>query len=255
LRTGLAPARARNLRDEGRPGVDARRVARFAVLLAWAGFFAWLRASGEITRYIGPRTYWVVSFGGVTLALAALGNLLAIRTRGATRPLSFGEMGGMVVLAAPIMAVALVPSAQLGALAASRKAISGLASSTSLIPSAHDASKGVSVVDIHYASESPEYAESMGISDGYRIDLLGFVTHPSGTPRGRFALTRFFVSCCAADAIPYSVQVDPAKAGMRGFTDNTWLDISGALYKEGEEYVLVAQRINKTRAPKDPYLY
>ena len=40
---------------------DRRRLARGLVLACWAGFFAWLHLSGEKTRYLGPRTYWVVT--------------------------------------------------------------------------------------------------------------------------------------------------------------------------------------------------
>lgn len=235
---------------------DPGRVLRFALIAAWAAFLGWLHVSGQMSRYIGPRTYWVVDLGAVALAAAAVAHLSTLKS---SRPRRAGrrDVLGALVLLAPMIAVALAPSASLGALAASHKAISGLTSgSGSTVPVLHDASKGVSVIDIHYASESAEYAAKTGISDGYKVALLGFVTHPSGTPADRFAVTRFFISCCAADAIPYSVEVDPSRAGSSStMKDNTWLVVKGSLQREDNEYVLQASAVHRTGAPKDPYLY
>jgi uncharacterized repeat protein (TIGR03943 family) len=238
-----------------RPRVDGRRVTRLVLLTAWAAFLAWLQVSGEIGRYIGPRTYWVVDLGAIALGFSAAGHLFSLRSTAPAGVRPRELLGGLVLLA-PILAVVLVPAASLGSLAASHKAISRLSSGSSgTVPVIHDASKGVSVVDIHYASESADYAAEVGITDGYRIALLGFVTHPSGTPSGDFALTRFFISCCAADAIPYSVEVDPGAAASKPFRNDTWLVVRGVLRRRGDEYVLEATRIEPAKAPKDPYLY
>jgi uncharacterized repeat protein (TIGR03943 family) len=229
------------------------RIARTIVLVAWTSFFTWLLLTGEVYRYIGLRTHWVVVFGAVTLAIATTAQLVGLRSRGPTGSLTTREIGGLALLLCPILVVLMIPAPSLGALAASTKSTGGILSSDALIPSAPSGSEGVTFVDIHFASASAAYAGDVGITDGYRLELTGFVTHSEEAPDGGFALTRFFISCCAADAIPYSVGVDPG-AG-RSFPDDTWLTVSGALYKEGDQYILRADKVDTVPEPKDPYIY
>jgi uncharacterized repeat protein (TIGR03943 family) len=231
---------------------DRRRLARGVVLACWAGFFAWLHLSGEKTRYLGPRTYWVVVFGAVVLGLAAVAHLVTAR-RAPARNLAPRDVAGMAVVLAPLLAVAAVPSAELGALAASRKTSgAGAASVGAIAPPAPDADGEVSFAEIYYASESDVYAGEAGIAEGMAVELTGFVTHPSGLPEGTLGLTRFHVSCCAADAVPFTVPLvlDP---GSRD--DDEWLDVRGRLALRDGVYVLDPESVAAVDAPSDPYLY
>lgn len=231
---------------------DRRRFARGVVLACWAGFFAWLHVSGEKTRYLGPRTYWVVVFGGIVLGAAAIAHFATAR-RGPSRRLELRDLGGMVAVLVPLLAVVAVPSAQLGALAASRKSAgSGAASVGAIAPPAPAAGDAISFGEIHYASESAEYAAAAGIAEGMEIELTGFVTHPGGLPTGTLGLTRFQVSCCAADAVPYTV---PVVADPAAHDDDVWLRASGHLALRDGVYVLDPQTVTVVDAPSDPYLY
>lgn len=231
---------------------DRRRLARGLTLACWAGFFAWLHLSGEKTRYLGPRTYWVIVFGAVVLGAAALAHLLTAR-KSAPRALRREDVAGIATLLVPLLAVAAVPSAELGALAASRKTSgAGAAAVGAIAPPAPEAGEPLSFVDVHYASESESYAASAGIAEGMEVELTGFVTHPGGLPEGTLGLTRFQVSCCAADAVPYTVPllVDP---GSR--SDDEWLQVRGNLVLRDGVYALDPAEITVVDAPADPYLY
>lgn len=231
---------------------DRRKLARGVVLACWAGFFAWLHLSGEKTRYLGPRTYWVVVFGGIVLGAAALAHFVTAR-RGPARRLEPRDLSGIGALLVPLLAVAAVPSAQLGALAASRKtAGSGASAVGAIAPPAPAAGDAVSFGEIHYASESPEYAAEAGIAEGMAIELTGFVTHPGDLPAGTLGLTRFQVSCCAADAVPYTV---PLVLEPGAHEDDVWLRASGHLSLRDGEYVLDPEAVTVVDAPSDPYLY
>jgi uncharacterized repeat protein (TIGR03943 family) len=232
---------------------DPHRIARAVVLAVWTSFFAWLLVTGEVYRYIGLRTHWVVVFGAVILSVATVAQLLSLRSSHRPAPLTAREVAGLALMLCPILVVLMIPAPSLGALAASTKSTGGILSSDALIPSAPRGGEDVSFIDIHFASASERYAAEAGISDGYRVELTGFVTHPSETPEGGFALTRFFISCCAADAIPYSVRVDPGPE--RSWPDDTWLTVSGALYRTGDQYVLRADKVTSVPEPKDPYIY
>jgi uncharacterized repeat protein (TIGR03943 family) len=229
-------------------------LARAIVLMLWSAFFTYLWISDEMVRFLGPRTYWVVPFGCLTLGAAALAHVVALRrehkagnsTEGG---MSRSDLVGIAVLLVPIVAVIAVPQAELGAQAVTRKATGGGATSALLAAPTPDAGRPPNFIDVHYANDSDEYAAALGIGDGTPLNLTGFVSSTSG-PR-EFTLTRFYVSCCAADAIPYSVSV----VGEGGHPDNTWLRVNGVLESEGRELKLVAGVIEEVEPPDNPYLY
>jgi uncharacterized repeat protein (TIGR03943 family) len=147
----------------------------------------------------------------------------------------------------PVLLVILVPRPNLGALAAARRSSGGIAA---FLP-APDPNGEVSFRELHYAADSPDYAARAGISEGMPIDLTGFVTHDGG-----IQLTRFYVSCCAADAIPYSVRITWKGGTTKDYPDDTWLHVTGEVVKEAGGYVVYASGgIETIAAPKDPYLY
>jgi putative membrane protein len=224
-------------------------------LAAWAAFLAWLWASGEMTRYLGPRTYWVVPFGAIALGAVACGYLLAVprmpnpfRKRSAPK-----ELLGLAILVLPMIAAVLVPSPNLGALAASRKQTGGVGIAGAVAAPAAQPEAPISFIDFYFAEKSEKYAAAKGMAEGAEVKLLGFVTRGSEAPPGTFELTRFYISCCAADAIPYSAPVRPRQA--HDWTDDTWLEVSGRLARPEGHWVVVAESIIPRREPRDPYLY
>lgn len=230
--------------------IDRRRALRGAVLGLWSGFFAWLWLSGEMTRYLGPRTYWVIVFGAIALGLAAAGHALGLRARD-PRHLTAPDMMGAVVLLLPMALGLVLLDAQLGAQAASRKASTGGFAAASLVP-VPEPGQEISFREVHYASESEEYAVSAGIAPGVDVVLVGFVTRDDEIPTA-FSLTRFYVSCCAADAIPYSVPV--SAAGDSQPSEDQWLRVAGRLVEHQGDWVLDASSVRPVEPPKDPYLY
>ena len=223
------------------------------ILLVWALFFAWLLFTGEVYRYIGPRTYWVVIFGVVCLAGVAIANAaLVMRTEG-DRPTSRQLIGFLAALL-PILLVVLIPKPSLGSLAASRKVSGGIVSAA-VQPSAADPSDEVSFPEIGYASESQEYAAAIGLVDGYTVELSGFVSDvKDGIPDGTFALTRFSIFCCAADAVPYTVPVRLPPESTTRYPRDTWLSVEGALFLDGDTWVLEAERVEEVSEPTNPYI-
>jgi uncharacterized repeat protein (TIGR03943 family) len=227
------------------------RATRAAAVGVWALFFAWLWLSGEAARYLGPRTRWVVVFGAFALAGALAAQLARLRY-GSGSP-SRRDVAGLAVLIAPVLAVVVVPEPQLGALAASKKATTqGAIALGSLAVPGPEPGEVISFAEIHQASRSQSYANAAGVADGTKVRLTGFVTPVDDGSDGTFGLTRFYVSCCAADAVPFSVTVTaPGPAPP----DDTWLDVAGTLSLRGGEYVVVAETMQRRSEPADPYLF
>lgn len=249
-------SRSIDTRPAGSPSshLDARRALRGLVLTAWSSFFAWLWFSGEMSRYLGPRTYWVVPFGAVMLGVAAVMHVLTLRTpRRSARPSAL-EVLGAAVLVVPLLAVATVPSADLGALAASRKTTGGTLIAEGLAGGAEPI-ENPGFKEIAYAEESQEYADAIGLTEGMEVNLTGFVDDSDEAPEGTLILTRFYVSCCAADAIPFSVAVDPNGQSSAEAEPDSWMEAEGALERRGDRFVLVATSLEAVSEPKSPYLY
>lgn len=230
--------------------MNGARLVRAGVLGVWGGFFLWLWTTGEMTRYLGPRTEWVALFGGVTLAAAAAATAVLARD-GARTSVPSREWVGMLVVVAPLITLLAVPGAGLGSLAASRRAPGEGGSLAAGLTDPVPGEGAPSFDDIHFARDSEEYAAAAGISDGMKIELTGFAAHYDDTPEAMFHLTRFFVSCCAADAVPYSV---PVVSNME-LEEDQWVRVTGTLETTPQYgYVLEPTSIEKISEPDDPYL-
>jgi uncharacterized repeat protein (TIGR03943 family) len=229
--------------------------ARALVLLTWAGFFVGLWVSGETSRYLGARTSWVVPFGALTLSFAAAAyGLFALRRQ--REPLRAAEAAGLFALILPVLAVVLVPRAELGAQAASRKA-SSRAFSVEQLKEARQAEPAESgefasesLIDVAGATADPAYARTANLGERSRVRLLGFAASPD--PAGSFELIRFLISCCAADAIPVRVPVETGDLGIP--TADVWLTVVGTLRMRNGKFRVVADSIVSAPQPSDPYL-
>ena len=220
---------------------DWTRVARGLALAAWGGFFVYLWVSGRATTYIGPKTTWVVTLGAISLPLVALAYLWG--ARGARRAASTRELGANVLLVSPILLALMVPAPSLGALAVKNKQTKHAAP-----PLATAVEGEIRLYEVAWAAESPEFAEANGIVAGTAVDIVGFVSEPPSN--GKLVLSRFFVSCCAADATAYSVTVTGAPAiGV-----DKWVQVTGTLAGEpGKSLTVTADSVTEVAQPDQPY--
>jgi uncharacterized repeat protein (TIGR03943 family) len=223
--------------------LDWSRIARALALGAWGAFFVFLELSGRSTTYIGPKTAWVVTLGALLLPVIALAYLSG--ARGKPSVPSHRELAGLVLLVAPLILAIMVPAPSLGALAVANK------KGTNAAPQAAPVDGKVRLYEIAWAAESAKYAANNKIAPGMKVDFAGFVSQPA--KGGTIELARFFVTCCAADAIAYTVDVK-APQGTPGFGDDTWLRVRGTLAgTPGRDLTVVASQLDEVSAPSNPY--
>jgi putative membrane protein len=231
--------------------LDLRSV-RATGLVAWGALFAWLWLSGESVRYLGPRTQWVVPVGAIGLTLAAIGYLHATRDAPSSRvrPL---ELLGVAALVAPILAAATLAHAQLGSLAASNKLSSRGIDPSALARLAAKDAHGIGFLQLNAAGRDADLSRALGLSPGTPVRLVGFA---SSEPRrgAPFELSRFYITCCVADAVPVGVHVLKGAAGDLKIHRNDWLDVTGTLSRGNREWVIHAVRLKRVDAPSNPYL-
>jgi putative membrane protein len=230
------------------------RNIRLFVLALWAAFLAWLWLSGQVLRYLGPRTSWVVTFGALTLVGVTIA--YARSSAGATdarRGISRREAAGLLSMLTPILLAVMLSGSSLGALAASKKLTARGVDLTSLAESLSKGAADIDFLQIKAAGDDPNAGETLGLSPGRQVNLTGFVMGAGESSRAPFTLGRFYITCCVADAIPIGVTIDPTLA-EGGFPKDTWLAVTGALDKKGQHYVVDAERIEKIPEPSNPYL-
>jgi uncharacterized repeat protein (TIGR03943 family) len=230
--------------------LDRRTALRAFQLFAWSAFMGWLWLSGEMVRYLGPRTYWVIVFGTITLGLAALAHVPWLG-RGPGQPIRRPDLVAASIVLAPLLIVLAVPRPDLGSLAASRKASFGGGGGPALLVPGAEHDGVVQFIDFYYANLSEEYALKSGVVEGETVRLVGFVTK---VEPGRLGLTRFYVSCCAADAVPYSAELVVSDRAV-GYEENDWLRVGGEIAKDDRgRYVVETTMIEPVPEPRDPYL-
>jgi uncharacterized repeat protein (TIGR03943 family) len=223
-------------------------IAITCVLALWAGLYVFLLIGDRTALYLSSRTAWLVPVGGILLAIAVLGRVASIRSS----ETGFGvrDVGGLVVLAVPVVVVLALPPASLGSFAAGRR--SQLAASA-FVPSVEDISTGdLSLADVAGAVRSDEAMAALRARAGAEVTFIGFVNRRSGMPADEFLLTRFLISCCVADALSVQVRVVGSPPGE--FANDQWVEVTGLLYPLDNEVVIDASLVERVPEPKHPYL-
>lgn len=92
---------------------------------------------------------------------------------------------------------------------------------------------------------------------GQEAAVIGFVYHDDKLPEGQFYVSRFVVSCCAADGFALAMVAEwPEAANLK---QDTWVLVRGpvqAVKKDGRNIpVIQAKTVESVSAPDQPYLY
>jgi uncharacterized repeat protein (TIGR03943 family) len=237
-----------------------------AMLLAVGGVATRLGLTGAALAYVKPSQRPLLAIaGGVLLVLGA------VTIRNALRPAEVPAAAGprhhhvhdhthapaiAWLLVLVVLAVLLVAPPPLGAFAAGRQ-LGGAATPMRSIqddyppmPAPVDRAVPLSLLDFTVRAR---YDQKRSL-DAQRVRLVGFVTPANG--RGDYLLTRFLVSCCAADGTAVMVEIH----GDRPRAADTWLTVEGVWRPEpaaGPDGlpILDADTVTEIPQPAVPYEY
>jgi uncharacterized repeat protein (TIGR03943 family) len=157
----------------------------------------------------------------------------------------------------PLLIGLLIPARPLDASAVSAK---GLATSSPLISAEASSrlfeteSEQRNILDwiklFHFEKDLNPYI-------GQQASVVGFVYRDERLPSGQFFVSRFILSCCAADG--YAVGMIVEWAGSGSLEQNAWVQVKGtvdAISFEGRISPLVrAEAVEFVPQPDQPYLY
>jgi uncharacterized repeat protein (TIGR03943 family) len=93
---------------------------------------------------------------------------------------------------------------------------------------------------------------------GQPVKVQGFVVHPPDLPSQYLLISRFVITCCAADAYPVGLPVK-LKEKREVYRPDTWLEIEGQMITETlkgkRQLTIEATSLKKISPPANPYFY
>ncbi len=95
---------------------------------------------------------------------------------------------------------------------------------------------------------------------GQKVKVDGFVIHPPSLGEEYIWVSRFVITCCAADAYPIGLPVKLASGQSRvNFPPDKWVEIQGEMSTEvldgKRKLVIQSSQIKPIPEPKNPYNY
>ncbi len=196
--------------------------------------------TGSFDRYVKPGLRWPLIASGIVLVVLGLATSLSDDTGhdgtddggddGSHRRHDEGDghehhhvprVGWLLVL--PLVVLLLVAPPALGADAASREPAPLPTYQGSTFPPLDTDGAGVAEIPVTEFVDRALWDDADSLDD-QPVRLTGLVVHDDDVPGG-FLLTRFVLSCCAADAIP--VQVGVVDGGRPA--QDSWVEVEGTL--------------------------
>jgi uncharacterized repeat protein (TIGR03943 family) len=227
------------------------------LLVALTGTFAvWIAHDQLLNRFLRPGMQpWLMLAGGALVGVGGLDAWLGRRSGGAAVRRSW--VGWLLLL--PLCVTAVVRPGPLGAYAAGRQVTvrtfdSGGFDLEQALRAGSFAGQSpeIRVVDFVTAAQS---RESRPLLVGQSVRVTGFVAEDAEDD-GSFVLARFFVGCCAGDAVAFSIDV----VGWRGAAPkpDDWIEVEGTFAGRGSgdlTYVprLRAIAVRHVDQPDEPY--
>jgi len=248
----------------------ARQISFFApaaVMSAWATVMLHTIATGHINRLLSPlfRNY-VLTAAILLLVLSALYVLLyqpESETAPALAPTGrLRQLGRWLVLLVPLVAASILsPSALSSTTLTNRSSTAGVTPMPSWNAVSQEKAKEVldadpnqpvpvEVTELITLSQNPAQLKAF---EGRKVRTVGlFHTEPEHVPK----LIRWIMWCCAADAVPASVELGGDTSG--DWKESQWLEVIGtAQFPSTLGHVMPridVESIKPTQEPDEPFL-
>jgi uncharacterized repeat protein (TIGR03943 family) len=224
-----------------------------------------LYSNQQLTLYIHPRyTLFTVAFNILSLVACGIGFVLtawrmrsdtAVAGRVPWRPSITVLVAGLVLVAAYSL-----PARTLSSDTANQR--SDNFNDTQVQPSATGDTLALFAVDtsgLNIADWVSAFnmKTSASFYEGKKVDVVGFVFHPKGTPQDVFYVSRFRLTCCAVDAQPLGLPVY-SPGWQEEFEEDSWVHVTGSFTETDQDIaepaIIDPQSIEPTEQPENPYV-
>jgi uncharacterized repeat protein (TIGR03943 family) len=236
----------------------------------WGGLLLRYWSSGQLRLLIHPNYDWLVIVTGFALVVAsgvrgyhlwrqlpsASDNLASLQHLN----LLPSAWSRSLLIASAVVGLIISPQAFASQTAIHRGVVENMTMMTQVKPQAfRGASPSQDRSLIEWIRTLQVYPEPDAYT-GQKAKLQGFVVYPPNLPEQYFLLTRFVITCCAADAYPVSLPVKfPQDSRRQAFKVDQWLEVTGVMITdtlEGKRRLVVqADTLQPISQPKNPYDY
>ena len=233
-------------------------------IAAWGILFLKYGATGKLYLLIHPNYFGLTIGVGVALLLIAVWRTIVLLRR--SRPTSPEEphttllppgFSSLLLIAIAILGMVVSPRAFASQTAIDR-GVGDTLTMTRVKPQAFRANANPeekSLVEwIRTLAVYPEPDAYVG----QKVKVQGFVTYAENLPKDYLLISRFVITCCAADAYPISLPVK-LNQSRDAYKPDSWLEIEGQMTTEtlaGKRQLTIASSALKPiPEPKNPYDY
>jgi len=234
------------------------------ILAAWGGLFIKYWLTDKLYLLIHPNYFWLtIAAGFALLGLAVWRAIALLRSNAAPvgQHLSLFSPGWSraLLLLTAIVGLTVTPQPFASQTAIARGVSEG-AAATRVRPQAFRAtvkSEDKSIVD--WIRTLTVYPEPDAYT-GQKAKVQGFVIYPPEMPDNYLLISRFVITCCAADVYPVSLPVKlPANQVRSAYKPDSWQEVEGQMITETlaeqRKLVIQATALKSIEAPKNPYDY
>lgn len=261
-----------NAKQSKRPGlrIPWRDVLDVLALSVWSAMLFRYWFGGKLLLLLHPDYAWLSNTAAVLLALLAAYRLLGIFRAMSNLPdrnkqaeghvtLLPRNISSMILLGVAVFGLIYTPRA-FASQTATQRGIADTLTLTRAQPQRFAraaAPEERTVIDwIRLINVYPE----PDAYEGDAVQLEGFVFYPEGWPEGYLMVSRFVLTCCAADAYPVGLPlVLPEGSNAADYPADSWLSVTGNMMTEtldGRRQVAIAPtEILQIEEPKNPYEY
>jgi putative membrane protein len=229
-------------------------VMRILLLGIWAGFFTWLTSLGQrhLARLLHPGLWWLVACAVFILLLFLVVNCRGLRT---------GRQHGSIRWQWPSLAILLVPLLFFTQFENARFD-AGTFSKRTLPTAGGIRQGGTTLTNRTENSQSPDISLAQLIfnSDkflGKEVEVVCQTFVNDRLPKGVAMCYRYLISCCAADARPLFIFIEPPQGMI--IENNKWIRTKGTLTKrvhaEVEVPLLPVASVDYVEEPSFPFVF
>jgi uncharacterized repeat protein (TIGR03943 family) len=238
------------------------RILQAFIVLALCSFLLDKLLSGKLSLYINIRYAPLTVFGIVVLAMMALALFREPKTDHDHQDSNQehkhnASTRALIILFVPLLITVLIPSHPLDASAASTR---GMNVSTPLIGSSSQTRQFEAAADTRNILDWIRIFNSGSAPTPYlgqTAKVTGFVYHDPRLPANQFIVSRFVITCCAADASAIGMIVTWDQSST--LEESAWIAVKGPVQSAelgGQPIPLIeAVLVQPVQQPPQPYLY
>lgn len=233
-------------------------------IAAWGILMLKYWHTGKLNLLIHRDYFWLAIAGGIGLTIvSSLKALDLLRRRRTITPASQHitllppGLSSALLLATAILGLSVTPQV-FASQTALQRGVTDFLQSTRSQPQAFRASvrpEERSLID--WVRTLNVYPEPDAYT-GQKVKVQGFVIYPPELPPDYILLSRFVITCCAADAYPVGLPVKLSQ-NRQAYPQDAWLEVSGTMITENlqnkRQLTIEASSLKPIEQPKNPYDY